>query len=168
MPLVFRRWCFHRFWSRSRSRRVGASFVYVTRCESKLCASSVDPLVPRKELQTGLHCTPACIYSKRDANAMKYLRYQRRRKKVPPARRGRCLKGCKQSWYETHAIQNPRIHEQSYSKMWLQKVFPFVCALHCTYLLIYIYIYKLMRIYIFTYIYIYIHMHVCIYVCTSL
>ena len=114
---------------RSRSRRVGASFVDVTRCESKPCASSVDPLVPRKELQTGPHCTPAsCIYSKRDANAMKYLQYQRRRKKVPPACRGRCLKGCEQSWYETHAIQKPGIHEQSYSKMWLQKVFPICCA----------------------------------------
>ena len=102
---------------RSRSRRIGASFFYVTRCESKPCASSVHSLVPRQELQTSLHCTPAsCIYSKRDANAVKYLRYQRRRKKVPPGCRGRCLKGCEQSWHETHATQNPGIHEQSYSK----------------------------------------------------
>ena len=65
---------------RSRCRRIAASFVYATRCESKPCASSVDSLVPRQELQTGLHCTPASsIYRKRDVNAMEYLRYQRRR-----------------------------------------------------------------------------------------
>ena len=84
----------------------------VTRCESKPCTS----LVPRQELETGLHCTPAsCIYSKRGANAMTYLRYKHRRKKVPPACRGRCLKGCKQSWYETHAAQNLGIHELNYN-----------------------------------------------------
>ena len=45
---------------------------------------------------------------------MKYLRYERRRKKVPPACRERCLKGCEQSGYETHAAQNPGLHEQDY------------------------------------------------------
>ena len=114
--------------------------------------------MPSKELQTGLHCTPASsIYSKRDANAMKYLRYQRRRKKVPPACRGRCLKGCEQSWYETHAIQNPGIHEQSYNKNVVAKC---VSNLLCFTVYIYIYIYTL---YIYIYAYVYVHIYIYIY-----
>ena len=106
---------------------------YVTRRESKPCASSVDSLVPEEELQTGLHCTPtSCIYSKRDANAMNYLRYQRRRKKVPPACRGRCLKGCEQSWYETQATRNLGIHEQSYNqKVFAKSVSNLLCFTVC-------------------------------------
>ena len=101
MPLVFRNWRFH-FSGRSRL----LSFCKIEH--------AIGP--PRKELETGPRCIPAsCMYSKRDANAMEYLRYQCHGKKVPPACRGRCLKGCKQSWYETHAAQNLGIHELNYN-----------------------------------------------------
>jgi hypothetical protein len=39
------------------------------------------------------------------------------------------LKGCKHSWYETHAAQNLGIYvNRATAKMVLQKVFPTCCA----------------------------------------
>ena len=87
-----------------------------SRHELRLCnqiGKPCTPLLPGKVLETGLDCTPAsCICRKRGANAMGYLRYRRRRKKVLLAG---CPKGCKQSLYETHAAQNLGKHEQSYN-----------------------------------------------------